>query len=510
MLLWSEPPQKVLRVAAGTQFRFLSQDSSLAYLAVLIELFRRRQEQEHEVPFDRLLEAVADTYARFGLGPPLDAGRMREHLDALRDWGNVERRLEPRRIVRIKDRGLERYLFRLADDTAAILLHLEARLSEHREGGLRSARFSLREVDEALALVSSLAESVKSDPVPGAAEAAHDPATRAGSAVLRAYRSVTEAGEELLLLDLKLSEATTHAPDPEAMETLARQIELYLEQYLEDVENIRRSARERLDHLLAPGSAVFLGAVRAALETEFRSSLIRPSSPPPDPLEVLQRISIFLEDSGTLDRRRAAVHQRLADLVGHVQRHVRAMVRRSQVRETLRSACRALLTQGGFESPLDPLQERLVTTLWSSAHMLPDGCQGAAESQALMPRPRRAGRPSADRFAGAVVHPGRKATAGEGRALLELRMSELNEFVRARVLRGRKSALVSQANIEGFADVRHLLAAVREGLLSSSPVRKCYLDFAVSHTGTGQVTLVTRSREGELRMPDLQFTEVRP
>ena len=119
------------------------------------------------------------------------------------------------------------------------------------------------------------------------------------------------------------------------------------------------------------------------------------------------------------------------------------------------------------------------------------------------------GRPSADRFAGAVVHPGRKAVGGEGRALLELRMSELNEFVRARVLRGRRTALASQTEIEDFADVRHLLAAVREGLLSSSPIRKRYLDFAVAHAAPDQVTLVARSREGELRMPELRFTEVR-
>lgn len=508
MLLWSETPQKILRVAAGTQFRFLSQESSLAYLAVLIELFRRRQEQEHEVPFDRLLEALADTYERFSLGPPLDATRLREHLDALRDWGNVERRLEPRRIVRIKDRGLERYLFRLADDTAAILLHLENRLSEHREGGLRSARFSLREVDEALALVASLAEAARSGAASVPTETGLDPATRAGSAVLRAYRSVSEAGEELLLLDLKLSEATTRVPDPEAMETLARQIELYLERYLEDVETIRRSARERLTRLLAPDTRAFLDAIRAALETEFRSSPMRPSAPPPDPLEVLQRISVFLDDSGTLDRRRAAVHQRLADLVGHVQRHVRAMVRRSQVRETLRSASRVLFSQGHFEAPPDTRHDGLFAALWSSAHVLPDGCPGTAESRAQMPRPRRAGRPSAERFSGAVVHPGRRAVGGEGRALLELRLTELNEFVRARVLRGRRDALASQADIEDFADIRQLLAAVREGLLGSSPIRKRYLDFAVSHVDRDPVTLVPRSREGELRMLDLRFTEV--
>jgi hypothetical protein len=87
-------------------------------------------------------------------------------------------------------------------------------------------------------------------------------------------------------------------------------------------------------------------------------------------------------------------------------------------------------------------------------------------------------------------------------------MAELNEFVRARVLRGRQAALASQADIEDFGDIRHLLAAVREGLLSSSPIRKRYLDFAVVHVGCDQVTLVPRSREGELRMLELRFTEV--
>lgn len=503
MLLWSESPHKVLRVAAGTQFRFLSQESSLAYIVILIELFRHRQDQEHEVPFDRLLDAARESYDRFGLGEPPDGARLRDHLDALREWGNVERRLEPRRIIRIKDRGLERYLFRLADDTAAILLHLENRLSEHREGGLRSARFSLREVEEALALVVSLA-----GPVACADETSADAAARAGSAILRAYRSVAEAGEELLLLDLKLSEATTRTPDPEGMEALTRQIETYLERYLEDVEAIRRSSWERLMQLLHRDRAGFLERVRNALDDEFRSAPMRPSAPPPDPHEVLLRIRAFLEDAGTLDRRRTAVHQRLADVVGHMQRHVRALVRRSQVRESLRGASRALLSKGDLGAPADIVDELFMVSLWSSAHIVPDGCSGTADARASMPRPRRAGRPASDRFAGAVVHPTRRAVGTEGRALLELRMQALNEFVHSRVLRGRPTALVSDAELDDFADLRQLLAAVREGLLGPSPIRRRYLNFSVARSGREEVILVPRSHEGVLRTVDLRFSEV--
>ena len=87
-------------------------------------------------------------------------------------------------------------------------------------------------------------------------------------------------------------------------------------------------------------------------------------------------------------------------------------------------------------------------------------------------------------------------------------MAALNEFVRTRVLRGRAAALVSQADLEDFQDVRQLMAAVREGLLGPSPIRKRYLNFTVSHAGQDSVTLVPRSREGELCIQELQFSEV--
>jgi hypothetical protein len=217
MPLWEYPIREITSRLDCRQWAFLTAPARDLHLAILVVLYRARQQETlHELPFDVLYERLTPIVAEFRSTERYDVSILRATLNQLEEWGNVAMRLEPRRVRTIADRGLKLLLVRLSESSNTILEHLESQLEEIEEAVASSARFSLLAVDDALQTVSSVMEAV------GPSD---DDYCRAGRELFRARQAVEEAGDELLRLDLWLGETAVQPPDRQRLLELLTHLE---------------------------------------------------------------------------------------------------------------------------------------------------------------------------------------------------------------------------------------------------------------------------------------------
>jgi hypothetical protein len=499
MAIWDYPVRHIVNRLDCRQFEFLAVSACDAHLAILIELYRARQQETlHELSFDSLYERLQKIREQFWLGERFEPGDLRGYLDRLERWRNVAMRLEPRRVRQIADRGLKLLLVRLTESTNTLLEHLESQL-EHLEHEVpSSARFSLLEVDDALEAIIGLLEA--DGPV------AEDEHCRAGRELMRAKRAVEEAGNELLRLDLWLSETAVRPPDGARLAELLGHLETYFERYLQEVEERRERCHEKLSQLLTEAATPFLVAMQEATVREFAEDPTRAGRRPPELRPILYIIQDFLRPEGILDHRRMVVHQRLADVAGHLKRYLNELVRRSQLVAGLRRLSQSLFRAADERFENSEVSD-LFARLWRSAHVVTDESGGVPCEKAVPQRP-YVYRPSGiRRFAGASIRPSQNGRPKSDRPMIVQQMENLNEFVLRSVLRGDKEALVSEAVLEDVTQVRLLIAAIRMARAEKSRLRRRYLRYqVVKPTVVKQVAIATLDGSGRVHLPQLIFT----
>ena len=500
MRIWEYSLQQITTKLDGDQFRFLTSAPAEPYLAILIALYRARQEEmQLEMPLVSLYERVLPALRQFKPGGDYDRTALRSHLNTLVDRGNVSMRLEPRRIRRIQDRGLERYLVRMTEPTSLILGQLESHLESISQERAASARFSLQDVDDFLAKVVDVME------VGSAAD--HDDLCRVGRQLAHARMAVEEAGEELLRLDLWLSEMAIQTPDRERLTDLLTQLQTYFERYLQEIDQLRGRSHEKLSTLVQNSAAVFLDRVRDAMEREYANDPTRQGVRPPEPMQIVRAVQEFLEPEGILDGRRKAIHERLADVTGHLKRYLAELVRRSQLVAGLRELSDRLLRtdEANFQNGR---VESLLLDLWQPAHAVLDENLGKPTETVEPPRPPRYYSGTGHRFAGASIRPPASGRAKSKRPALIKQMQDLNEFVQAAILRGSPEAFVSDAELRDWSQVKMLFAAIRFARLDRSRLRKRYLRYRIAFpTVPKPVSLTTNDGVGILTLPQMVFSQ---
>lgn len=500
MSVWDYSIPQITTRLDCRQFQFLTVPLAELYLSIIIELYRaRKQETTHELPFNLLYERLS-SLPTIQQVSGFEAGDLHRALNQLEDYRNIAMRLEPRRVRRIADRGLKLLLVRLTERTNTILEHLESQLEEIEQTA-SSARFSLLEVDDALGAVVSLLD--------GTGGPSDDGYCRAARELFRARRAVEEAGDDLLARDLWLSESAVQTPDRERLAELLVHLETYFERYLYDVDERRGQCFEKLERLLTQGAESFLDAVQQATAREFAEDPTRAGRRPPEILPILRAIWEFLRPSGILDDRRLVVHQRLADVAGHLKRYLAELVRRSQLVAALRD-----LSSGLLQAPEVSFQsgkiDEFFLRLWQPAHAVLDETSGIPVERAVAARP-YIYRPSGSRrFAGATIRPSDNGKPKTSRPLLIKRMEDLNAFVARTVLRGAREALVSEAKLDDMTHVQMLIAAIRMARQEKSRLRQRYLQYAVAlPTLEKRVIIVTNDGSGRLHLPQLIFSAKR-
>jgi hypothetical protein len=233
------------------------------------------------------------------------------------------------------------------------------------------------EVDDALQTVISELQ--------GAGPSSDEDYCRSGRELIRAHQAVEEAGRELLRLDLWLSETAVQPPDRQRLLELLTHLEGYFDRYLQQVDTRRERCFEKLKTLLTDETEPFFVAVDQALQREFADDPTRIARRAPETRPLLQVIQDFLKPDGILDFRRMVVHQRLADVVGHLRRYLSEIVRRSQLVTSLRALSRDLM-RAPEERFVDDIDAQFLR-LWQPAHAVLDENAGVPTERAVLPRP---------------------------------------------------------------------------------------------------------------------------
>ena len=149
------------------KFRFLTAERHRAYAAILWKLLEHRRAHEIEVYYDDLLIEALHTVPAVEPGP-YSPDAFRGDVKQLVDWGNLAPpRLEPRRIETLADRTLQKFLYRLDDETVAILEFLEGRSRAAAAALSDRGRHLLRDAAERLVEALRLARKL-SRPRPSA------------------------------------------------------------------------------------------------------------------------------------------------------------------------------------------------------------------------------------------------------------------------------------------------------------------------------------------------------
>ena len=116
--------------------------------------------------------------------------------------------------------------------------------------------------------------------------------------------------------------------DRDRLTDLLTQLQTYFERYLQEIDQLRGRSHEKLITLVQNSAAVFLDRVRDAMEREYANDPTRQGVRPPEPMQIVRAVQEFLEPEGILDGRRKAIHERLADVTGHLKRYLAESVRR--------------------------------------------------------------------------------------------------------------------------------------------------------------------------------------
>ena len=114
------PQAPFIGIVPMPQYAFLAAERRGVYATILYFIYLRRKAHEIEKYHNDIYDAVQPvieemTAAEYSLGA------FRTDMDQLVAWGNLERRLEPYRLVRISDRRLQKFLYRVGDYTRVLL-----------------------------------------------------------------------------------------------------------------------------------------------------------------------------------------------------------------------------------------------------------------------------------------------------------------------------------------------------------------------------------------------------
>jgi len=466
-------------LADGESFRWISEQRRRVYAAILHALFCRREAHEHEVLHDELFEDVVASLARSeDEAGDYDALQFRRDIEQLRQWGNVSERVEPTRIRSLSDRSRSKLLLRLMPRASAFLGFLEAE-AEPVPVGLRDHSTHLledllREITEARRVFKSAASTLPPQAATQATsraegEAAADPIAPATEELLvRGSHLIHEAdakaeriAQELVEFGDVLAEFLVEPFRIQSLVELSTWLERYVERYLASLDERGRKIRSGLLALRRPPLGTAVLAADQCEQLRFHrtpQALLRGSIRIRSTQAALQGLEQFFDPVSGLQALCRRINRRTRDVIRRVQRYVEALRLRNIRTEAIRARTREM-----FELPDDPTSDAIASSFVESL-VAPVACRtdarnGAPERRAAPPRPARRHESLRPTHRGAPLT-AKTSRPKERHELLRLRLERLSAFIEQRVLCGRDSGTLGDANLESLADASMLIQSV--------------------------------------------------
>ena len=493
-------------VGDGHAFRFVSEARRHVYLAILHCLLRRRFAHEVEVYHDDLRDEVAEI-VRDLFAFEYEPLQFRSDIEQLGRWGNVTERVEPTRIRSLADRGRSKLLLRIEPSTVAFLEFLEAQ-ADPVPLGIRDQGANLladihTSLKEAVAVLESARRRVapaEGRPVPraGEEEAFGEELLRVSYLVHEADAKTDRVAGELVRFGDLLARFVTEPFRVTELSAIGSWLERYVDRYLTVLDERSRAVRLALGRLAGDE----LGALLHEAERIERARL----SATPGVLAasvrlrrasaVLASLREFFDPSLGLASQCRRLNRRTRDVIRRIQRHVESVRLRNVRTEMIRARIAELFAfADGPDS--DSRAIAFVEGLVAAVAMPSDARAGTSDSKSAPPRPARRYESLRAAFRGSPLER-KQSDPTESRALERLRFEQLSRFVETRILRGRPSAPISDAQLDDIADGRLVVRALAAYTLQGGRARKFLAYTMARAAGSDRAVIVAPDHELDL------------
>ncbi|MBR5624484.1 DUF2397 family protein [bacterium] len=442
-----EPP--FLDLLPSGQCAFLSSERRWYYATILYFLFLRRQAHEVEKYHNDIYDAVQVRLEEEG---PYSQQAFRADMEQLLIWGNVERRIEPKRLQHIADRRVQKFLYRLSDHTRAFLESLSLLKSVESLNAVsldQDHLLDLQELVEKIGLCLGTGDRLSE------------------SELRRLGRNIAELDNRCRLISNEISDfgakIATFNIEPFQLETLPDIIDRlarYVDQYLQRVANLTPPVYSALSRWNSQQGLAVLRRAREAMKAHAENNpLAGALAEQDDPAEqMLARLIPFFAPEGIFQLLCVRVNEQVRILISRIRqylddirhRNIRIRVLRRRVHECITAPDSAF-----------PEIRSFIRELMSTGQLVNDAGNGTPDDRVPPPRPnywrRRATRPA---FVNSAII-AKTGSAEASRELEKAKARRLRDFMRLKAYAHGQRGPVHFFSLKDMDDIRNYMDSVK-------------------------------------------------
>jgi hypothetical protein len=429
----------------------LLSERAVHYVSILAALLAFRREHELEPLHDDLYAAVRSalddaTYTH-------DA--FNQDIRQLLLWNLVTDRLEKERLRGYKDTRRRKFRYRLADESAAFLLWLEARRRDDLEPNDADTRDLLSE------LIGTLRETVRLFNKTGLESLDYETARGVFYRLARMSALTDDASAALGDFNIRLLGFAASRYDAPAARVILGELERFLKQFLNRIHTLRTEISPEISKLRQARYAARWQACLERMEEESRatSHLMRTRLPHPE--RTLAGLAAFYAAEGALEQLCARVNTAALLVWRKLYTHLRELERRSHRLEDLRARVGELA-----RLPADAVPAAYLRGLLAPARLIGDMHFWDENEKAVPPQPRW-DRHRIREEATLWLDEKTRADGRPPQSLEEARLRALEAWLTRRGLTPSPDEVrrVSQGDFAAFEDFPRLIELARSGLL---------------------------------------------
>ena len=439
-------------------FRFLAAaERQQAYLIVLDSLYHERLAHQIEIFHDDLYLKVAPEIERLSSAGYHEA-LFRQDIDQLVEWGNIDRKLEGRRVRSLTDNSLRRNILKIAENTFQLMRFL---LLQSRPDQRKTAARGFLLLEDLNAMLEEFEKLVLGFHAGQRSEIALQ---RAMHVIESMDAKIDDAVAELTGLADQLHSFLDAGSgyDPESYETIISQLESYNQAYL-----------SRLNTMVDTIFSRLRAVERHQVFAEFISALPAASSHDSEAVaghKFQLMLAFFDPGSGKLDFYCRRVNIELCDALRRIRNYLRIRrdktLRIGEIRRRINEM--AVAADEECCSWLEQLFSPVIVPMLAA--------DGTPAEKAVAPLPRRSSSRIGAMTATQAITT-KAATPEESRELERRRVEKINEFFLAHVLCNQEENPVHNAQFESIDHIKTYMQGLK---LSLGKNRKLFRDLQVS------------------------------
>ncbi|NLF39990.1 DUF2397 family protein [bacterium] len=461
-----------------TQFSFLATERRLVYATILYYLYLRRQSHEIEKYHNDVYDAVQPTIEGL-IQNDYSLAAFRADMDQLVAWRNIERRLEPYRLQRISDRRLQKFLYRLSNETRCLIDSLATLRPPQDAERVFLDQDHLLDVEDYLLRAERIREAT--------GERDEDTLRRLARCFVEIDTRCRRIATEITEFGARIAAFNNMPFQLESLADIIDWLDRYVEQYLQRVAKLGPTLYHRLREWEYGPSRELLEQAERATREHFMSNPL--AGQWADRLrstdEVLYEICPFFAPEGLFAELCERINEQVRSLVRKIRMHLDDIRRRNIRIQALRKRTRELMRAP--EGPVDQVR-RWLDELVGSGHQVNDAAGGTPRRRAAPPRPtyyrRRMARPPFQ----ANLLEAKSGSMDLSRELERQRTERLTQFVVRNLLDEQPMRTMRGAQLEKPDDVRSYLDAVKTYFIGRRKLRE-QLGFVFIPPGERQLTL---------------------